>query len=153
MNLWFKKKSADGHFGIKILEAKPKSDTRKRSVSDSINLVFRLDQRSWDKPSCSFMFPIMETISQFLMCNLITYKINNSQKELREILSLSVSSINKLEFIINYFNKYPLLGIKGKDFKDWETVYYILLSKQDLTEAGRLKIISIRSNMNTKRNI
>lgn len=45
--------------------------------------------------------------------------------------------------IIDYFNKYPLLGIKGKDFKDWEVVYNMLISKQHLTESGRLKIISI----------
>lgn len=36
---------ADGHFCVKIVQAKPKSDTRKRSVSNSISLIFRLDQR------------------------------------------------------------------------------------------------------------
>jgi hypothetical protein len=65
------------------------------------------------------MLPIMEIISHFLMCNLKTYKQkNNSGQELGEILSLSISGIDKLGSIIDYFNKYPLLGIKGKDFKD-----------------------------------
>ena len=26
----------------------------------------------------------------------------------------SVTGINNLEFIVNYFNKYPLIGAKGK---------------------------------------
>ena len=34
---------ADGHFGIKYVESKPKSETRKRSVSESVSLRFRLD--------------------------------------------------------------------------------------------------------------
>jgi hypothetical protein len=51
--------------GVKIVEAIPKSDTRKRSVSTSINLIFKLDQRSWDKPTSSFMLPIMEIIAKY----------------------------------------------------------------------------------------
>jgi hypothetical protein len=35
-----------------------------------------------------------------------------------EALSVSVSSIDKLKPLINYFNQFPLLGQKGKDFKD-----------------------------------
>lgn len=35
---------ADGHFGVKVVESKPKSDTRKRSVSDNISL--RCNSRS-----------------------------------------------------------------------------------------------------------
>jgi hypothetical protein len=45
------------------------------------------------------------------------------------------------------------LGIKGKDFKDWEVVYHMLVSKEHLTEAGLLKIKSLRSNMNKQRTI
>lgn len=39
---------AAGHFGLKIIENKPNSETRKRSVSDSISLKFRLDKISFD---------------------------------------------------------------------------------------------------------
>lgn len=149
-NSWFTGfTEADGYFGLKIVEAKPKSDTRKRSVSESINLIFKLDQRAWDKPTSSFMLPIMETIAQFLMCNILTYKKSNLKQELRDLYSVSVT--HQLRPLLVYFNKYPLLGIKGKDFKDWEVVYHMLVSKEHLTEAGRLKIRSIRSNMNKQR--
>jgi len=38
-NSWFTGfTEADGHFGIKIVESKPKSETRKRSVSENISL-------------------------------------------------------------------------------------------------------------------
>jgi len=49
-----------GGGGVKIVESKPKSDTRKRSRSESINLKFRLDQRSFDRPTSSSMLPLME---------------------------------------------------------------------------------------------
>lgn len=72
-NSWFTGfYEADGHFGVKIVESKPKSDTRKRSRSESINLKFRLDQRSFDRPTSSSMLPLMEKLASFLSCNLNT---------------------------------------------------------------------------------
>ena len=41
-NSWFTGfTEADGHFGIKYVESKSKSDTRKRSVSE--NIILNLD--------------------------------------------------------------------------------------------------------------
>ena len=51
---------SDGHFGIKYLESKPKSEDMKRSRSENISLKFRLDQRAYDKPTSSSMLPFME---------------------------------------------------------------------------------------------
>ena len=118
-NCWFTGfTEADGHFGVKIVKSKPKSETRKRSVSENMSLKFRLDQRSFEKPNSSSMLPIMESLASILSCKLGTYLLNPKSNQ-REVLSLSVTSINSLEFSVNYFNKYPLLGIKGKDFKQW----------------------------------
>jgi hypothetical protein len=65
------------------------------------------------------MLPIMEIIAKFLMCSVITYtKKSNTTQELAELLSVSVSRLEKLKPIVDYFNKYPLLGLKGKDLKD-----------------------------------
>ena len=128
-NSWFTGfTEADGHFGIKIVESKPKSETRKRSVSESIGIKFKLDQRSFDKPNSSSMLPIMENLASFLSCK-VNISIIDPKSNPREILSLTVAGIKDLEFIVNYFNQYPLLGIKGKDFKYWERVYYMILSK------------------------
>ena len=73
-----------------FVEAKPKSETRKRSVSEKISVKFRLDQRSFDKPNCSYMLPVMENIASFLSCNDKTYVIKPA---LTEVLSVSVQSI------------------------------------------------------------
>jgi len=62
------------------------------------------------------MLPVMVTLASFLSCNLKTYTIKAKSKS-TEVLSVSVTSIDKLESIVNYFNKYPLLDVKGKDFK------------------------------------
>lgn len=90
-NSWFTGfTEADGHFGIKYVESKAKSDTRKRSVSENISLKFRLDQRSYDKPTSSSMKPFMESLALFLSCNLKDYTNNKGL----EALSLSVLSID-----------------------------------------------------------
>jgi len=66
----------------------------------------------------------MEKISQTLLCNLIVYESKNNK-----ILSIKVVAIDKIKLIISYFNKYTLLGIKREDFKGWETVYHMIISK------------------------
>ena len=126
-NSWFTGFSeADGHFGIKCVESKPKSETRKRSVSESVSLKFRLDQRSYDKPTSSYMLPFMENLASFLGCTVKSY---NSNKSHSEVLSLSVTSIDNLKLLMNYFSKYPLLGEKWDDYNKWSTVYYMIISK------------------------
>ena len=130
---------ADGHFCIKYVESKAKSDTRKRSISENISLKFRLDQPSYDKPTASSMRPFMESLALFLSCNLLSYRNNTGS----EILSLGVSSKDSVKFLIYYFNKYPLLGDKSKDFYKWEIVYNMIVSKEHITEQGRLTIRSL----------
>jgi len=41
-----------------------------------ISLKFRLDQRSYDKPNYSSMYPIMKSIASLLSRKLNIYKIN-----------------------------------------------------------------------------
>ena len=76
---------------------------------ENITLKFRLDQRSFDVPTSSSMLPVMETLALYLSCNLKTYRIKTKSTS-TEVLSVSVTSIAKIESIINYFNQYPLLG-------------------------------------------
>lgn len=147
-NYWFSGfTEADGSFQIKIVDSKPKSETRKRSVSENISLRFRLDQRLHDKPTSSTMLSIMEEIAKSLSSNLNIYKTNKGD----ETLSITVTSIDKLKTVIDYFYKYPLLGTKYLDFIDWKKAYFLILSKDHLTEAGRLRIKLIKSKMNKKR--
>ena len=122
------------------MESKPKSETRKRSISESVSLRFRLDQRAYDKPTSSNMLPFMENLALFLRCSVKSY---NSNKSHSEVLSLSVSSIDSISLLINYFSKYPLLGEKWDNYSKWSTVYYMIVAKEHLTEEGRLEIRSL----------
>jgi hypothetical protein len=139
-NSWFTGfTESDGHFGIKYLEKKAKSETRKRSASESVTLKFILNKGLFDKPSSLSMKPFMESLALFLSCNLTSYT-NNTKSE---ILSVSVSSLETVKFLLNYFNKYPLIGNKLNDFKKWEIVHNMIIKKEHLTDKGRLKIRSL----------
>lgn len=136
-NYWFTGfTEADGHFGIKYVESKEKSETRKRSVSENISLKFRLDQRAYDKSTSTSMEPIMSELAFFLSCNLKSYTTAKNSVG----LSLSVSSVNNIKSLVDYFNKYPLIGNKLNDFKKWEIVYNMIILKEHLSVEGRLKI-------------
>ena len=139
-NSWFTGFSeADGHFGIKYVEKKDKSvrsgTPRKRSVSESVSLKFRLDQRAYDKATSSSMEPFMENLALFLNVDLKRYEIKNSK-----LLSISIESIKNVSFLIDYFDKYPLIGDKLNNFHKWKLVYNMILLKEHITEEGRLKI-------------
>jgi hypothetical protein len=99
------------HFGIKYVEGKPKSET-KRAISEHVTLKYRLDQRAYDKPTSSSMLPFMEKLALFLDCSVKTYSSNKTNTE---VLSLTVSAIDKLKPIVNYFDKYLLIGNKFDD--------------------------------------
>ena len=130
---------SDGHFGIKYVEGKPKSET-KRAISEHVTLKYRLDQRAYDKPTSSSMLPFMEKLGLFLDCSVKTYSSNKTNTE---VLSLTVSAIDKLKPIVNYFDRYPLIGNKLDDYNKWKVVYDMIVSKEHLTSAGRLKIKSL----------
>lgn len=98
---------------LNIQKKKTKSDTRKRSVSESVTLKFILNKRLFDKYTYSSMKPFMKSLALFLSCNLTSY-INNTKSEK---LSVSISSLYSINFLVNYFNKYPLIGDKINNFK------------------------------------
>ena len=92
-NSWFTGfTEADGHFGIKYVESKPKSGTRKRSVSESVSLKFRLDQRAYDKPTSSNMLPFMENLALFF----------------NMYLHLRCSFARKVIIVLNHIQRYYL---------------------------------------------
>lgn len=72
----------------------------------------------------------------FLSCNLKSYTTAKNSVG----LSLSVSSVNNIKSLVDYFNKYPLIGNKLNDFKKWEIVYNMIILKEHLSVEGRLKI-------------
>ena len=53
--------------------------------------------------------------------------------------------------IIPFFQKYPIIGVKAKDFEDFTKVALLMQDKAHLTEEGIEKIKIIKSNMNSNR--
>lgn len=99
------------------------------------------------------MKPLMKILADQLNCNLLTckYRINKETDKIREVYSVSITSPMQLLPLIEYLDKYKLIGNKYKDFKDWEKVSHIIVSKNHLTEAGYFEIMKIKENMNSKR--
>jgi hypothetical protein len=63
----------------------------------------------------------------------------------------SVESISKIKKVIDYFEKYPLIGVKGLDSKDFMIGYNMILNKEHLTDDGREKLKIIVAGMNRNR--
>ena len=55
------------------------------------------------------------------------------------------------DIIIPFLNKYPLLGVKSKDFKDFCKGAELIKSKKHLTEEGLDQLHKIKNGMNTGR--
>lgn len=55
------------------------------------------------------------------------------------------------ENVIPFFDKYPLIGSKAKDYKDFKTVAKLMRSKAHLTEEGLEEIAKNKSEMNFSR--
>jgi hypothetical protein len=57
------------------------------------------------------------------------------------------------EKVIPFFEEYPILGVKAKDFEDLKEASILIKSKAHLTQEGLDKILLIKSRMNTQREI
>lgn len=86
------------------------------------------------------MKPIIYLLVDQLDCNLLTfnYSPNKKTNEIREVYSVSLTSSKKLLPLVENLNKYKLIGSKYRDFKDWEKVYYMIISPKHLTHAAYL---------------
>jgi hypothetical protein len=124
-NSWFTGfTESDGHFRINYIERKTKSDTRKRSVSESVTLRFILGQRLFDKPTSSSMKPFMEDLALFLSCNLKSYTNNKNS----EILTVSVSSLDSVIYLVNYFPSAQQPQSSRRCLEDAEELFFLHIS-------------------------
>lgn len=136
------------HSGIKdmnwlrgFVEAEGSFHISTQKVKDTawVSLRFSLSQHSRDKV-------LMENLIRFLGCGRCS--LASTRKEVNFIVS-TYSDISKI--IIPLFQKYPLLGIKQKDFLDFSEVADIIKSKDHLTKEGLAKIMDIKNKMNQRR--
>lgn len=121
----------EGCFLIVIQKSKNKKKTY------DVNLRFTITQHNRD-------LELLQNLLNYLGCG----KYYSSRNEVMFITS-SFSDIKSK--IIPIFDKYPLLGTKKEDFKDFRKVAELMESKDHLTEEGIKNITLIKSNMNSKR--
>lgn len=116
-----------------------KSKTHKLGISIALNFLVVQHERD---------SKLLESFTNILGCG------NYSIYEKTEIGTYTVTGFNNIsEKIIPFFDEYPILGVKAKDYDDFKKVSILMKSKVHLTQEGLDKILLIKSNMNFKREI
>jgi hypothetical protein len=65
--------------------------------------------------------------------------------------SVDVSTLSGVQTVIDYFDSYPLMGVKYLDYLDFKAAFSLIKQGAHLTDAGRLTISSIKGNINKAR--
>lgn len=125
--------SGEGCFMVRV---------RKSSTSATgykVELIFQITQHSRDEI-------LIKNIIDYLDCG--KYRVRKGDLAGDFIVYKFSDLIKK---IIPFFEKYPIMGVKQLEFKDFKSVTNIMQNKEHLTKKGVNQIIKIQSNMNTKR--
>jgi hypothetical protein len=102
-----------------------------------VELRFQITQHSRDTE-------LMKSLVEYLGCGKIF--------ESRDAVDFVVTKLPDLiSQIIPFFDKYPLQGVKSKEFLDFKIVAKLMQNKEHLTQEGLEQIRQIKSGMNTQR--
>lgn len=123
--------SGEGSFGVKVRNPKENSNA-------IIELIFQINQHVRDKQ-------LMDCIAEYLECG------NIYKHSLNAVVYRVSKRSNLTEKVIPFFIKYPILGIKALDFKDFCSISELISNKAHYTEEGLNQIIRIKVKMNTGR--
>lgn len=86
---------------------------------------------------------LLEKIKEFFEVGRI------SNKSSRNAIFYEVSGITDLNsIIVNHFNTFSLVGAKFPNYLIFREIVYLLASKSHLTPEGRIKIMSLKENLN-----
>lgn len=142
---------ADGGFKVRYTEKRLDEKTNKVLTKERIEVKFALEQRKDIGPHNNESYkPIMLELHSF-------FGFNTDLRESKHLDKfywiVEVTSLERLNLLIQYFNNYPLLTAKRNDYEDWYKVYQLIVDKKHLSEDGKLLIKNIKSNMNRKREV
>jgi len=124
--------SGEGNFAVQIYKAKT-------ILGEAVKLFFVITQHVRDQQ-------LMINLMNYLGCGKVTGRIDKNAVDLKVT---KFSDIN--EKILPFFEEYPILGVKSKDFKDSLKIAELIKNKEHLTAEGLDQIRLIHSNMNSKR--
>nr|YP_009355407.1 LAGLIDADG homing endonuclease-like protein [Coccocarpia palmicola]ARB49949.1 LAGLIDADG homing endonuclease-like protein [Coccocarpia palmicola] len=134
---------ADGSFSVQYTK-------KENALKMKISCRLRIEQRMIDPVSKNSYYNILNNISTFLLCNLLTRKQNSTGNI---YYTITASSLKSIKIIISYFNKYPLYSSKYLDYKDWEIVAKLRLNNEHYTLDGISKVELAKNSMNNSRTI
>jgi hypothetical protein len=101
-------------------------------------LRFKISQHSRDEL-------LIKNLVNYLGCGWYEYQKDNTGS----FVCSNITEINNK--IIPFFNKYPPMGLKLLNYKDWCKAVEIINDKGHLTSIGLDMIIKIKAGMNSKR--
>ena len=123
--------SGDSSFNIKI----SKSETSKLGVRVQLRFSIGLHLREEEFVKyLSTYFNLNKDKHIYYGENSVSFQVTNT-KDITNV-------------IIPFFMKYPIIGNKSLDFKDFYKVVIMINNKEHLTKEGFNEILSIKSNMN-----
>lgn len=110
----------------------------KNKTSYQIKIGYQVTQHNRDQS-------LIKSLKDFFVCG-------RSEPSGNAAISFRVTKLKYItENIIPFFENYPLLGSKLKDFKDWKEIAKLMTSKSHLTCEGLNEIKNIKSGMNSLR--
>jgi hypothetical protein len=143
---------ADGGFKIRYTPQKMDVYTKKVITKRRIEVKFKLEQRRFHaKTGASF-----EQIMRFVSIHFFAVNLNRSRHNGRYYWNIEVASISKLQKLVDYLERFPLLSAKFNDFQDWKKAFQLVKEgchAAHLSELGASEIFFLKSNMNRKRSV
>ena len=125
--------SGDGTFIVSIRASKT------LKVGARVSIIFAITQHIRDEL-------LLKSLVNFFLCGqAYSYESHTEFK--------SQSFIDNYEKILPFFRKYPILGVKSRDFDDWDKVAEMIRTKAHLTNEGLDQIRQIKAGMNLRRSI
>jgi LAGLIDADG endonuclease len=107
------------------------------SVGTQVQLDFRISQHNRDEQ-------LIISLIEFLGCGKL-YKY-------REAVEFRITKFNDLvDKVFPFFAKYPIQGIKFRDYLDFVRIAELMKNKAHITKEGLDQIHKIKSGMNTGR--
>jgi LAGLIDADG endonuclease len=138
---------ADGSFKLRYTVKRLNQLTGKILSKERIEVSFVLEQRQIQNQE-SYM-GVMKSIADYLSVNLRVSRHNN-----KDYWTVEVCSLTKLQILVDYLERYPLLTSNFNNYKDWLKAFNLVKANKHLTESGAKREISnLKSTMNKRRTV
>lgn len=144
---------ADCGFKIRYTSKLIDITTGKIRRKERIEVRIALEQRQFHPKTKESYKEVMELIAKnFNLPNKDSVKLRTSLHNVnKKYWIIEVTSLSRLERLVNYLIKHPLLTSKSNDYHDWLIVFNMMLKKEHLTTIGKDKIKRLKGGMNNKR--